>query len=112
MNKRKKISGIYLITSPSNKIYVGQSWDINKRWNNYKNLQCKGQIYLYNSLLKYDVDNHKFEIVEHYFGNDQNELDMLENSHWNKLKSVSVGTILNIKKGRTWKSINVINHIV
>ena len=44
--------GIYKITNPTNKIYIGQSIDIKKRFNQYKNLQCKGQKALYSSLLK------------------------------------------------------------
>lgn len=87
MNKTEKISGIYSITSPSKKIYIGQSWDINKRWNKYKNLQCKGQNYLYNSLLKHGVENHEFLIVEVYCGSNQDELNIMENNYWNQLKS-------------------------
>jgi group I intron endonuclease len=58
-----EITGIYKITSPSNKIYIGQSYDILSRWNQYKNLQCKKQTHIYNSFKKYGVENHKFEIV-------------------------------------------------
>lgn len=56
--------GIYKIISPSNKIYVGQSTDIEKRFKGYKKLYCKKQVKLYNSLKKYGVENHKFEIIE------------------------------------------------
>lgn len=56
--------GIYKITSSSGKIYVGQSINIYKRWKYYTDLKCKNQIKLYNSLLKYGVDQHKFEIIE------------------------------------------------
>lgn len=55
--------GIYKITSPSNKIYIGQSIDIEKRFMQYKLLRCKGQTILYNSFLKYGVENHKFEVI-------------------------------------------------
>jgi len=54
---------IYKISSPSNKIYIGQSSNIKKRFNNYKNLHCKGQSKLYNSLKKYGWEQHKFEII-------------------------------------------------
>ena len=30
--------GIYKITSPSNKIYIGQSLDIDRRFKTYKNI--------------------------------------------------------------------------
>ncbi len=55
---------IYKITSPSNKIYIGQAVNYNKRLISYKGLHCKKQIKLYNSLKKYGYNNHKFEIIE------------------------------------------------
>lgn len=60
----KKIIGIYKITSPTGKIYIGQSVNIYKRWADYRSLcNCKQQGKLYNSFLKYGVKEHKFEIV-------------------------------------------------
>lgn len=55
--------GIYKITSPTKKVYVGQSIDIEKRFSIYKRLTCKGQIKLYNSFVKHGVENHLFEIL-------------------------------------------------
>ena len=57
-------SGIYKITSPSGKIYIGETINFEKRFNRYKSLQCKKQIKLYNSFIKYGIDNHNFEILE------------------------------------------------
>jgi group I intron endonuclease len=56
--------GIYKISSPSNKIYIGQSINIERRWKEYKNLYCTNQRKLYFSLKKYGVENHIFEILE------------------------------------------------
>ena len=57
--------GIYKITSPSNKVYVGQSININARFKSYLRLSSnKKQSRLYNSFLKYGIINHKFEILE------------------------------------------------
>ena len=56
--------GIYKITSPSGRIYIGQSVNINKRFIAYKNLKCKSQRKLYNSFKKYGYENHVFEIIE------------------------------------------------
>jgi group I intron endonuclease len=56
--------GIYKITSPSGKIYIGQSTDLEKRENDYKILKCEKQPKLYNSLKKYGWENHTFEIIE------------------------------------------------
>jgi len=55
---------IYKITSPSGKIYIGQSWSWIKRKSVYKRLSCKKQIKIYNSLKKYGHDNHIIEIIE------------------------------------------------
>ena len=56
--------GIYKITSPSDKIYIGQSVDIHKRFEIYKKLKCKSQTKLYCSFISYGVDAHNFEIIE------------------------------------------------
>jgi group I intron endonuclease len=58
------MKGIYKITNPNNKIYIGQSTNIDERIKRYKKLQCKKQRILYNSLNKYGWDNHIFEIIE------------------------------------------------
>lgn len=62
--KNKVVCGIYKITSPSNKVYVGQGVNIELRFKRYKRLACKNQRRLYNSFLKYGYTNHKFEIIE------------------------------------------------
>jgi group I intron endonuclease len=56
--------GIYKITSPSGRIYIGQSINIEKRWVRYSNEKCISQTKLYNSFKKYGVKNHKFETIE------------------------------------------------
>lgn len=55
--------GIYKITAPDKKVYIGKSKDIFTRWKSYSNLQCKDQPRIYNSLLEFGVENHKFEII-------------------------------------------------
>lgn len=59
-----KKCGIYKIISPSGKIYIGQSRDINRRFCQYRKLACKKQPVLYNSFVKHGVENHIFVIVE------------------------------------------------
>ena len=56
--------GIYKITSPTGKVYIGQSININKRFYQYKKLHCKGQVILYNSFMKHGVENHIFEVIK------------------------------------------------
>jgi group I intron endonuclease len=64
--------GIYKITSPSNKIYVGSSNNIERRFKEYKYNNGKEQVRLYNSFLKYGFINHKFEIIEECLFEDLN----------------------------------------
>lgn len=58
--------GIYKITSPSNRVYIGQSVDILHRFKTYKRMYSKNQhqTKLHRSFLKYGVINHSFEILE------------------------------------------------
>jgi group I intron endonuclease len=57
--------GIYKITNPKGAVYIGESKDIERRWNSdYKKLNCKGQRKLYNSFMYYGFENHTFEIVK------------------------------------------------
>lgn len=59
-----KICGIYKLTSPSGKVYIGESKNVKKRIESYKYLLCKKQFKVYNSLQKYGWDAHTFEIIE------------------------------------------------
>lgn len=67
----KKI-GIYKITSPSDRVYIGQSRDIEKRFKQYYRNGCKNQIRLTRSFDKYDIKNHTFEIIEYCEFNEMN----------------------------------------
>lgn len=71
-----KICGIYKITSPTKKIYIGQSINIKKRFHHYKILACKDQSRLYNSLKKHGVEKHKFEILQVCEREQLNELEV------------------------------------
>lgn len=57
------MTGIYKITSPSNKIYIGQSVNIERRfkWHKANSIKTKGR--LANSFKKYGVNNHLFEVI-------------------------------------------------
>lgn len=56
--------GIYKITSPTGKIYIGRSTNIHKRWVGYRVDMPKKQTRLYYSFRKHGVSAHQFEIVE------------------------------------------------
>lgn len=82
--------GIYKITSPSGKIYIGQSWNIKKRLSGYKILSAsKKQRLLNRSFVKYGYENHNFEIIK-VFENKctQKELDRHEIFYIYKYRSL------------------------
>lgn len=56
--------GIYKITSPSGRVNIGQSWDIDRRWDEYKKRSCIQQPLVYRSFSKYGVDKHRFEVLQ------------------------------------------------
>lgn len=56
--------GIYKITSPTGRVYIGQSLNIKKRISRYKKSDCKGQTRLYRSLKKYGWEKHTFDVIE------------------------------------------------
>jgi group I intron endonuclease len=56
--------GIYKITSPSGKVYIGQTRNHRLRINCYKTANCKAQIKLYNSIICHGWDLHVFEMIE------------------------------------------------
>jgi len=89
---------IYKITSPSGRIYIGQSWDWVKRKSVYKRIACPRQKYLYNSLLKYGYDNHKIEIIITLPDEiTQEELDNQETKYYNLYKEQGI-KLLNIRE--------------
>lgn len=55
--------GIYKITSPSGKIYIGQSVNIEKRIQEYKKRLGERQPKLNRSFLKYGFEEHKIETI-------------------------------------------------
>jgi len=70
-----KICGIYKITSPSGKIYVGQSVNILSRKSSYVNLHCESQSKIHRSINKYGWDVHKFEIIHECSRDKLNEME-------------------------------------
>jgi group I intron endonuclease len=58
--------GIYKITNPKGKVYIGLSKNIEQRWKSYswKNKSNKQQTKLWFSLKKYGIEKHKFEVLE------------------------------------------------
>ena len=70
------VCGIYKITSPNKKVYIGQSKNVHQRFIRYKRGDCKGQKKLYNSINKYGWINHTFEIVLECTEDKLNEMEI------------------------------------
>lgn len=76
--------GIYKITSPSGKVNIGQSWNVERRIRHYHYPKgCPDQIKLHNSFKKHGVKNHTFEII-HELPDDvtQEVLNTYETLYW------------------------------
>lgn len=108
--------GIYKITSPSGKIYIGQSTNIEKRWKIHRGLYGISFSKLKRSLCKYGFENHIFDIIEECKLEELNEKE----TYWiDFCKSNKNG--LNIEEGgkgghlsqetRNKISVSKINHI-
>lgn len=93
---KHKIPAIYKITSPTGKIYIGQSCNLRRRFLDYKYLRIKKSGKLYNSINKYGFKNHIFEILNICT---EDELDYLEINYIKMYNSTSPVSGLNILKG-------------
>jgi hypothetical protein len=86
--------GIYKITNPKGKVYIGKSKDIEKRFKSYYKIwHCSQQIKLFNSLKKYLPENHTFEIIEEC---DIKQLNKREIYYINSFNSLNSGLNLTI----------------
>ena len=86
--------GIYKITSPSGRVYIGQSTNIDYRFSSYKRLKCKPQLRIYNSFMKHGVDNHVFEVVEECSSESLNERERYWQDFYNVLGKDGLNCIL------------------
>lgn len=94
--EQKIICGIYKITSPTMRIYIGKAKDILKRWGVYKKLNCKSQPKLYRSLKKHGVESHTFEIICEC---EEHELNEKEIFYIKEFDACDREKGLNLKKG-------------
>lgn len=73
----KPICGIYQLRNKiNNKIYIGQSIDIERRWTYYK--YNNATIFLKNAIKKYSIENFEFRILEKIDINDKTENQLRE----------------------------------
>jgi group I intron endonuclease len=75
--------GIYKITSPSGRVYIGQSRNINNRISSYRNIRCNKQPKLLASLQKHGWQTHKFEVVYELPSDvEQTTINQYETLYW------------------------------
>jgi group I intron endonuclease len=87
---------IYLIKSPSSRIYIGQTWNLNER---YKSGVSPSQRLLYRSYQKHGKENHTKQIIHQFIGNvTQQDLDYWERRYIDLYKA-SGFELLNIREG-------------
>lgn len=91
--------GIYKITSPNGKIYIGQSTNIFKRRNKYSNNECYNQTKIYRSLLKYGFDSHIFEVIEECPSELLNEKEIYWGEYYDVLGEKGLNCRLGNSKG-------------
>lgn len=97
-SKKIQIIGIYKITSPTGKIYIGQSINIKYRFSCYRYYKCKKQPKLYNSLKKHTWQKHKFEILEEC-DNDEDLLNEREKHYVDLFQTFNTNNGLNVRDG-------------
>lgn len=75
--------GIYKVTNPKGKVYIGQSWNIETRSAYYRTSHCKNQRKLYHSIIKYGWAAHTFDTI-HLLPTDvtQEVLNQYEIFYW------------------------------
>lgn len=100
------IYGVYKLTSPSGKIYIGQSYNIYKRLMAYKSARCKQQRHLYNAIIKYGFENFDIEILfrSNYYNGIIDSLNHAETYFINLYDSINNG--YNIRGGGGNNSIS------
>ena len=92
------MTGIYKITSPTGKIYIGQTRNYASRMSGYKGLQCYKQTKLYNSINKHGWFSHVAELVSELPTDiDQEVLNAYEGLYYSFYKDLGF-EMLNIKE--------------
>jgi len=92
--KTKIVFGIYKVTNPLGEVYIGQSNNIERRWEEHKKTAGDADHKFYASIKKYGVEHHTFEIVENInhisVGDHKDLLNHLEHQHYTLYKNQGV----------------------
>jgi len=91
------IIGIYKITSPTNKVYIGQATNIERRKQEYELLKVFQQPRIFNSIKKYGWEQHTFKMIEECNIDQLNERERYWQIYYN---------VLDLKKGLNCRLTN------
>lgn len=110
---RTKIVCIYKITSPSGKVYIGQTTYFQKRKESYNRLAFKNQAKLYSSVIKHGWNTHKLEIIHELpIDVSQEILNIYEQFYWQQYINCGVEMLNLIEPGNaTRHSLETIDKI-
>ena len=97
--------GIYKITNPNGKVYIGQSINIEHRFYQYSIItNCKSQIALFNSLKKYGPSSHTFEILEECNVDELNFKERYYQDYYNVLSESGLNCRLTTTKDKSGRN--------
>lgn len=107
MARKKDNIVIYKITSPSGRIYIGQTRNFIKRVSDYRCKGGKGQPYLHNSINKYGFERHIIEIIcELPYDTEQFIVNQYEKLYHDAFVSVGLKTMNSRECGSNGKMSN------
>lgn len=94
--------GIYKITAPDGRIYIGQSCNLERRYNEHKSHNAKLSPKLYKSYMKYGFINHRFEILVSYQTYDAKLLNISEQYYIDYYRNIG-SEMLNSINATRWR---------
>lgn len=77
LNNNMSLSGVYMLTSPNGKNYVGQAYNLEYRIKRYTYFDCKHQFALHNAFIKYGWESFKITLL--YYTFDQTNIEYILN---------------------------------
>lgn len=105
------MKGIYKITNPKGKVYIGQSVNVEHRFYEYSLIKnCESQIKLFRSLKKYGPTNHTFELLEECNADILNEKERYYQDYYDVLSKNGLNcklTTTNDKSGKNSLESNI-----
>ena len=79
------MTGIYKIVNPIGHIYIGQAFNIERRWKDYSCFKCKSQTKLYRSIGTYGWINHSKEVLEECIADQLDERERYWQTYFNSI---------------------------